>query len=90
MKLNKPMTDKLKRAYGEMIESFASSQETLDSARFSVMYDTDTNEIIEYGADANNNAGIDDAQRNLQMISYFSDFVIMQQLMTLEVDIIIG
>lgn len=59
-----------------MIKSFEHSQECLWSQNFCVIYDESSKSIME-------SKGGKEAR-----ISYFSDFIFMQQLMTLEIDII--
>lgn len=61
-----------------MIKSFEYSQECLWGQNFCVIYDELSNNIKE-------SKGGKEAR-----ISYFSDFIFMQQLMTLEIDITLG
>ena len=65
-------------AYNKMIVCFAESQNILRNQSFSVFYDEQTMEIK------------DASTGKMGKISYFSDFIFMQQLMTLEIDIIVG
>ena len=65
-------------AYNKMIICFAESQNILRNQSFSVFYDEQTMEIK------------DASTGKMGKISYFSDFIFMQQLMTLEIDIIVG
>ena len=69
---------KMVDAYNKMILCFAESQDILIGQSFSVFYDENTMEIK------------DSAVGKMAKISYFSDFIFMQQLMTLEIDIIVG
>ena len=68
-----------------MLESFDHSQETLKEQRFNVVYDEISMKIVDM---TGGNKG--DKNQKLKRISYFSDFIFMQQLMTLEVDIVLG
>jgi len=61
-----------------MVCSFEGCQEQLHAQSFSVDYNEETLEIKESGG------------KKMSRISYFSDFILMQQLITLEIDIIIG
>jgi hypothetical protein len=72
--------------YNSMIESFNESQQILRKSNFTFEFQKykEEKELFE-GIEYNNSIA-----SNRMKISYFSDFIFMQQLMTLEVDIILG
>lgn len=79
---------KLSKAYETMINSFNTCQECLNNQRFTVIYDEIAHEIQAVDGDVKPRMA--NRAMNLKRISYFSDFVLMQQLMTIEIDILVG
>lgn len=71
------LEDKLQESYKDMIMSFEQSQAALWGQTFCVPYDEQSKRLESKGGKE-------------ARISYFSDFIFMQQLMTLEIDIILG
>lgn len=80
------LRNKLNLNYNNMIQSFDASQRILNSQNFCFDYlkTKDEKEQLE------NNEFQNSTFSNPIGLSYFSDFIFMQQLMTLEVDIIMG
>ena len=74
----------VEEAYEDMIEAFELSQLCLSSPRFCVPFDA-KGEIQE--GQAQDKSVV---EGGLTWIPYFSDFILMQQLRTLELDIILG
>lgn len=68
----------------EMNNSFEQSRKIL--SRFQVEYDINTHKIYS----PNENVADQKKPSNLQEISYFSDFISMQQLMATEIEILLG
>ena len=83
------LRSKLSKAYETMINSFNTCQECLNNQRFTVIYDEYSHEIQQIDTD-NMKAKPQTRPMNLKRISFFSDFVLMQQLMTIEIDILVG
>ena len=57
----------------------------MKNQRFNIVYDEATMTVV----DASSGSGGGDKSK-LKRISYFSDFIFMQQLMTIEIDVILG
>lgn len=79
------LRSKLTMNYNSMIESFNESQQILRTSNFTFEFQKYKEEKELYDGEYNNSIA-----SNRMKISYFSDFIFMQQLMTLEVDIILG
>lgn len=80
------LRSKLLMNYSWMIQSFNDSQEILRAFEFQKIDGKDRFDHIEQMEHYNS---ITSSQQPMS-VSYFSDFIFMQQLMTLEVDIILG
>lgn len=68
----------LNEAYAEMVRAFDASQDILNNY---FVADVDINHHLN---------GLRETMDNHSKISYFSDFIFVQQMMTLEIDIILG
>ena len=78
-----------------MIEAFDNSQEIVRSQRFNLVYDRISYELQDKGeTNTDQKRRQSGAARlkaqSLSRISYFVDFIIMQQMMTIEMDIGLG
>ena len=68
----------LNEAYSEMVKAFDASQDILNN---NFVADVDASHNIQ---------GSRETVENHSKVSYFSDFIFIQQMMTLELDIILG
>ena len=84
LKKHKHLHHQLSSAYKDMLNCFQQSQECLKGQRFSVVYDEYSWQIQEQ------QTGTTEKKQKLKRISYFQDFIFIQQLMILEIDIILG